>query len=39
MKWWSNNNVEPPTLLANRDNAAILKDISTEDDVENPDQA
>ena len=39
MKWWGDNDVEPPVLLANRDNAAILKDISTEDDIENSAQA
>ena len=39
IKWWGDNDVEPPVLLANRDNAAILKDISTEDDIENSAQA
>ena len=26
MAWWKNNDVEGPVLLANRDNAAVLKD-------------
>ncbi|HEY1870913.1 MAG TPA: hypothetical protein VGG71_07635, partial [Chitinophagaceae bacterium] len=26
MAWWKDNHVEPPVLLANRDNAAILSD-------------
>jgi hypothetical protein len=33
-KWWLENNVEPPRLLANHDNAAILDGIASEDDVE-----
>ena len=38
-KWWLENNVEPPRLLANRDNAAILDGVASEDDVETAAQA
>jgi hypothetical protein len=30
MKWWSDNNIEPPILLANRDNSTILEGITSE---------
>ena len=39
MRWWLENNVEPPILLANRDNAAILDGVTSEGDVENAVQA
>ena len=33
MQWWSDNNdAEPPVLLANRDNAAVLKDMTSDKD-------
>ena len=38
MAWWEKNGVEPPVLLANRDNAAVLKDKSPTDDVATPAQ-
>jgi hypothetical protein len=38
MAWWKESNVEPPVLLANRDNAAILKDLSVESDIATPAQ-
>ena len=38
-RWWSENNIEPPILLANRDNAAILDGVTLDDDVETPVQA
>jgi hypothetical protein len=31
MAWWDENKVDPPVLLANRDNAAVLKDVSQSD--------
>ena len=36
VRWWPENNVEPPRLLANRNNAAILDGVALEDDVETP---
>jgi hypothetical protein len=30
--WWEENSTEPPVLLANRDNAAVLKEISAKKD-------
>ena len=38
MQWWIDNDVEPPVLLANRDNAAVLKEISSKDDSPTPAQ-
>ena len=39
MKWWNENKVEPPILLANRDNAAVLKELeSGSDNVATPAQ-
>jgi len=38
-KWWLENNVEPPRLLANHDNAAIFDGVASEDDVETAAQA
>jgi len=38
-QWWLENNVEPPRLLANRDNAAIIDGVASEDDVETAAQA
>jgi hypothetical protein len=38
-KWWLENNVEPPILLANRDNAAILDGVTSEGGVETAVQA
>ena len=36
--WWAENNVEPPVLLANRDNAAVLEDLPEDDDTVTPAQ-
>jgi hypothetical protein len=36
--WWTENNVEPPVLLANRDNAAVLKELPERDDTGTPAQ-
>jgi hypothetical protein len=33
-KFWSENNLDSPILLANKDNAAVLKNISSENDIE-----
>ena len=38
-KWWLENDVEPPILLANCDNAAILDSVTLEGDVETAVQA
>ncbi|KAF8804887.1 hypothetical protein BYT27DRAFT_7225149 [Phlegmacium glaucopus] len=32
-KWWEENDIDPPILLANRDNAAVLKEAGPRDDV------
>ncbi|KAF8815542.1 hypothetical protein BYT27DRAFT_7225035 [Phlegmacium glaucopus] len=32
-KWWEENDIDPPILLANRDNAAVLKEVGPGDDV------
>jgi hypothetical protein len=36
--WWTENNVEPPVLLANRDNAAVLEELPKRDDTVTPAQ-
>ena len=36
--WWEENDVAPPILLANKDNAAVLKDVSHDQDVVTPAQ-
>ena len=36
--WWDENGVTPPILLANRDNAAVLKEVSNDQDVVTPGQ-
>src|SRR5579859_293401 len=36
MAWWKENNITPPVLLANRDNAAVLKDHSSNTDIAGP---
>ena len=36
--WWGENGIQPPVLLANRDNAAVLKDISSEQGIVTPAQ-
>ncbi len=33
MAWWKENDIEPPILLANKDNAAVLKTVMSEDDI------
>jgi hypothetical protein len=33
MAWWTDNDVTPPILLANRDNAAVLKNVESLDDL------
>ena len=39
MKWWNENKIEPPILLANRDNAAVIKVLeSGSDNVATPAQ-
>ena len=38
MQWWIDNDVRPPVLLANRDNAAILKDMTSQDGIATPAQ-
>jgi len=38
MQWWIDNDVEPPVLLPNRDNAAILKDMTSQDGIATPAQ-
>jgi hypothetical protein len=38
MQWWIDNDVEPPVLLANRDNAAVLKEMTSQNDVATPAQ-
>jgi hypothetical protein len=37
-KWWEENDIDPPILLANRDNAAVLKEVEPGDDVVTPAQ-
>ncbi|KAF8799746.1 hypothetical protein BYT27DRAFT_7119758, partial [Phlegmacium glaucopus] len=32
-KWWEENDIDPPILLANRDNPAVLKEVGPGDDV------
>ncbi|KAF8813548.1 hypothetical protein BYT27DRAFT_7251075 [Phlegmacium glaucopus] len=32
-KWWEENDIDPRILLANRDNAAVLKEVGPGDDV------
>ena len=39
MRWWLENDIEPPVLLANHDNAAILDGVASEGDVETAVQA
>jgi hypothetical protein len=39
MGWWGENNIEPPVLLANHDNAAILDDITLEGNIDTEAQA
>jgi hypothetical protein len=34
MGWWGENNIEPPVLLANCDNAAILDGITLEGNID-----
>jgi hypothetical protein len=34
MGWWGKNNIEPPVLLANHDNAAILDSITLEGNID-----
>ena len=34
MRWWLENDIEPPVLLSNHDNAAILDGATSEGDVE-----
>jgi hypothetical protein len=36
--WWTENNVEPPVLLANRDNAAVLEELPERDNTVTPAQ-
>ena len=38
MAWWGENGVPPPVLLANRDNAAVLKDHLPDSDTVTPAQ-
>src|SRR6266550_5602572 len=38
MAWWKENDIEPPILLANKDNAAVLKTVMSEDDIVTPAQ-
>ncbi len=38
MAWWGANGVPPPVLLANRDNAAVLKDCLPDSDTVTPAQ-
>ena len=33
MTWWTENDVTPPILLANRDNAAVLNNLDSLDDL------
>jgi len=33
MAWWAENNITPPILLANRDNAAVLNNLDSLDDL------
>jgi hypothetical protein len=33
MAWWAENGVTPPILLANRDNAAVLNNLDSPDDL------
>jgi hypothetical protein len=36
--WWEENEIQPPVLLANRDNAAVLNEISSEQGTVTPAQ-
>ena len=38
MTWWTENDVTPPILLANRDNAAVLNNLDSLDDLTPPEQ-
>jgi hypothetical protein len=38
MAWWQENNISGPVLLANKDNAATLKDLSSSSDTLTPAQ-
>jgi len=38
MAWWKQNKIEPPVLLANKHNAAALKDAIPEDEIATPAQ-